>query len=321
MKILIVTNMFPSKNDVSWRGGFVKDQVDAYQEKFPSAQIDIHHIKAKISGGTNLSYFKALLAISYKAIFGKYDVIHSHHAFCTLLCLLGKRKLIYTVHEGELNNKKIRSSLIKLAIKLANTVIYVSQSEFRKSKKNKKYFLPCGVDHLVFCPSPNKESVKSQLDIPLEKKVILFPADPNRPEKNANILKSVENSIKPKNENLLFIYGGKIDKSDMSKYMQASEIVVSIGQFESDGMVIKEAISCNAPVLATNVGNAELYINPKNGLLVDATPHSITEAISKLLSNNQLYRHGREHLLMLGQDMERVSESLNTIYSSVSAKK
>jgi len=321
MKVLIVTNMYPRQGDVSWRGGFVKDQVDAYKKSTPSAQIDVYHIKAKISGGTNLSYLKALFEITYKALFGKYDVIHSHHAFCTLLCLFGRRKLVYTVHEGELNNKKIRSALIKLAIWLSDTAIYVSQSEFNKSTKNKKHLLPCGVNHIVFTPAEEPNKIKDQLGLPQNKNIILFPADPNRPEKNADVLKEVEKNATSLNHDCLFIYGGTIDKCEMQKYMQASDIVVSIGQYESDGMVIKEAIACNTPVLATNVGNATLYVNKNNGILVEATPNDISRAINTLLSNNQSYRHGREHLLMLGQNMERVSESLNKIYHSVSAKK
>lgn len=321
MNVLIVTNMYPRQGDVSWRGGFVKDQVDAFQQYQPSAKIDIYHIKAKVSGGSNLSYLKALLSISKKALFGNYDVIHSHHAFCTLLCLLGRRKLVYTVHEGELNNKKIRSALIKLAIRLSRTVIYVSQSEFNNSVKRRKYFLPCGVNHIEFAPNIGQEKAKETLGLPSDKKIILFPADPNRPEKNADILKSVESDAEPGESEWLFIYGGKIDKSDMSKYMQASDIVVSIGQYESDGMVIKEAIACNTPVLATDVGNAKLYVNEQNGLLVKPNPLNIRQAISTILDNNQLYRNGRSHLLKLGQDMERVSESLNKIYHSVSAKK
>jgi len=321
MKVLIVTNMYPCHDDVSWRGGFVKDQVDAYQTSQPETIIDVYHIKAKISGGSNFSYIRAFFNLTYKFLFEKYDVVHSHHAFCTLLCLFNRSRLVYTVHEGELNNKKIRSALIKLAIRLAKSVVYVSQSEFSKSKKIKKYLLPCGVNHVEFAPAEDALENKKKLGLPLDRSIILFPADPNRPEKNASILKQVEKAAKDAGENWTFLYGGKIDKSDMPLYMQASDIVVSIGQYESDGMVIKEALACNTPVLATNVGNAELYVNNRNGILIEAQPKEAYRAISKILIDNESYRNGREHLLQLGQDMECVSKNLNDIYRSLSANK
>ena len=313
--------MYPRHGDVTWRGGFVKDQVEAYKKLQPDAKIDVYHIKAKISGGSNFSYLKALFDLTYKFFFGKYDVVHSHHAFCTLLCLFGRKKLIYTVHEGELNNKKIRSALIKVAILMAKSVIYVSQAEFDNSKKPRKYFLPCGVNHTDFTPANNVTEVRNTLGLSSQKDIILFPADPNRPEKNASILKEVEVKAKSMGDNWTFVYGGKIDKSEMPKYMQASDLVVSIGQYESDGMVIKEALACNTPVIATNVGNAKLYINDKNGILVEANVENTYKAITKIMTNNKLYRHGREHLLMLGQDMECVSKQLNNIYYSLGANK
>lgn len=321
MKVLIVTNMYPSLEDVSWRGGFVKDQVDAYQQSQPEVKIDVYHIKAKISGGSNLSYVKAFFTLTYKFLFENYDVIHSHHAFCTLLCLFGRSRLVYTVHEGELNNKKIRSALIKSAIILARSVVYVSMSEFKKSKKARKYLLPCGVNHIEFAPAKDIVESRRKLGLTLDKNIILFPADPNRPEKNAGVLREVEQTAKQSGDDWTFLYGGKIDKSDMPMYMQVSDLVVSIGQYESDGMVIKEALACNTPVLATNVGNAELYINNRNGKLIEAEAKTAYQAISEILTNNASYRHGREHLLKLGQDMECVSKNLDNIYRSLSATK
>lgn len=310
MKILIVTNMYPSEGDVSWRGGFVKDQVidtlDAAANKEEDVEIDIYHIKGPVSGGGLKEYIKLWPGLLMKLIFGGYDVVHSHHSFCTLMCLPWFFKLIYTVHEGELNNTSWRSNLIKLAIAVSGVVIYVSHAEFMLSKKKKKFFLPCGVDLNLFKPfSGDKEGY------------ILFPADPNRPEKNATTLKesaAVKYSITGEKWNI--IYGGNIPKEDMPNVMARASAVVSIGEFESDGMVLKEAMACNVPVIATRVGNHAYYLQSGGGELVGANPSDVLHAIDRILLNPSSYLKGRLHLHGMNQDSAQVAEKLLDIYGA-----
>lgn len=308
MKILIVTNMYPSEGDVSWRGGFVKDQVvdtlNAAAKIEKDIEIDIFHIKGPISGGGLKDYIKLWPRLLMKLMFGGYDVVHSHHSFCTLMCLPWFFKLIYTVHEGELNNTSWRSSIIQLAIAVSGVAIYVSHSEFIASKKKKKFFLPCGVNLNSFSPvSDEKEGY------------LLFPADPDRPEKNAFILKEVAAlKYSTTGERLNVTYGGSIPKEDMPSVMARASIVVSIGKFESDGMVLKEAMACNVPVIATRVGNHEYYLQDGGGVLVDASTHDVLNAIDCILLDPNSYLNGRSLLHEMNQDSAQVAEKLLAIY-------
>lgn len=192
MRILVVTNMYPSEGDVSWRGSFVKEQVDFYKKLHPEAIIDVFHIKGKVSGASNLNYLLSFPSLIKKLLFGRYTIVHCHHAFCALLCVPWFYRLIYTVHEGELNNTSWRSRIIKAAIHISKIAIFVSHKEFLKSSKRNKQFLPCGVDFEVFKPITNKAKLKHELNLPTDKMIIFFPADPGRPEKNADILKQVQ---------------------------------------------------------------------------------------------------------------------------------
>lgn len=318
MKILIVTNMYPSDGDLSWRGGFVKDQIDSLHKVSNNVTIDIFHIKGKVSNGSNLNYIKLLPQLMFKLIFGKYDVVHCHHAFCALLCFPWIFRYIYTVHEGELNNTSVRSLLIKVSIFLSKVPIFVSSKEFKISAHKNKIFLPCGVDFSEFRPVDNKEKLRHDLGMPLDKKIILFPADPSRPEKNALILKEVEKNSDL--EKLLFIYGGNIPKNDMHKWMAAVDIVISIGKYESDGMVIKESLSCGTPVISTRVGNSEVYVNNNCGLIVEPSPSEVYKSILQIINNYDSFSNGRQGLKLLGQDMKSVATHLYGVYDSSNKK-
>ncbi|WP_338922367.1 glycosyltransferase family 4 protein [Pseudomonas silesiensis] len=314
MRILVVTNMYPSEGDVSWRGSFVKEQVDFYKKLHPEAIIDVFHIKGKVSGASNLNYLLSFPSLIKKLLFGRYTIVHCHHAFCALLCVPWFYRLIYTVHEGELNNTSWRSRIIKAAIHISKIAIFVSHKEFLKSSKRNKQFLPCGVDFEVFKPITNKAKLKHELNLPTDKMIIFFPADPGRPEKNADILKQVQSIALKKNNPWVFIYGGTIPKNKIASWMAAADIVISIGKYESDGMVIKEAIACNTPILSTDVGNSRIYIDENCGIIVDAKPNIIYHSIEKIIRDPKKFSFGREKLIHLNQDMQNVTLQLKTIY-------
>lgn len=304
MNILLVTNMYPSEGDVSWRGSFVKEQVDMSHTYNKNIDYDVLHIKGRICGGSNLNYLLAPLLVLKKILFNKYDAIHCHHAFCVFVSILFFNKIIYTVHEGELNNHKT-SVLIKLAIFLSRKVIFVNQTEFLKSNHKRKFFLPCGIDFSVFKPS---NSVPSDY--------ILFPADPNRCEKNAHLLREAESFISANYPNVKFVYGGKIPREDMPSLMRQALLIVTIGKFESDGLVLKEAMASNVPVVSTEVGNARYYLDEHSGITCAPNKSSLIDAILLILKNREHYLNGRKRLETLQVDQKVVVMNLAKIYKS-----
>lgn len=314
MRILIITNMYPSVGDVSWRGSFIKEQLDAYLEHYGDAKIDVFHIKGSVSGGNNFNYLANYPKLLRKLLFGRFDIVHCHHSFCVLLCIPWFYRLIYTIHEGELNNTSLRSWLIKLAIHFTKIPIFVSKNEFDKSKRKEKKLLPCGVNFDIFKPATDKVFLRKLMKLPLDQKIILFPADPNRPEKNAFILKMAEITSLHKNRKWKFVYGGEIPKVEMPNWMAAADVVVSIGKYESDGLVVKEAIACNTAILSTDVGNSNYYINSSCGLVVTANQDAVYSGLETILDNLTTFSCGRERLRSLGQDMGSVSIRLNNIY-------
>lgn len=308
--------MYPSSNDVSWRGSFIKEQVDSLRFMYPELDIDVFHIRGSISGGSNYNYLRRLPHLLFKIFFGGYDIIHCHHSFCALLCLPRAWKYIYTVHEGEINEGGWRSWAIKTAIFFSKSAVYVSRSEYSRSKHRKKHFLPCGVNFDLFRPAPDLDRLRQRFGLSLNDQVILFPADPNRPEKNAFLLRDAEKLARSRSQHWTVVYGGKIPKELMPMWMAASDVVVSVGRFESDGMVIKEALATNTPVVSTDVGNSREYIGATNGLIVPGTAEGVYEGISTILADIDRYRNGRDQLRLLGIDMNSTAAKLFSIYYS-----
>jgi glycosyltransferase involved in cell wall biosynthesis len=93
-----------------------------------------------------------------------------------------------------------------------------------------------------------------------------------------------------------FYFAGNVsDRMKLLEYYQNAEIFVLPSFYESSPLVLREAMSCALPVVATNVGGiSEIAINNENALLI--SPNSsigLETALLKLLNDEKLrYRLG-----------------------------
>jgi len=315
ISLTVLTNMYPSKGDVAWRGVFVKEQVDQLIKQF-GVNVTVCHIKGAISnGGSTLSYFKWFFLFPVYAIRKNFKLVHSHHFLCTFISKLCPYcRVVYTVHEGELQTNSFKSKLIRLAIKFSDTVIFVNKKMYDLSVHSKKHFLPSGINMDVF-NEMDSHAARTRLGLSSEINYLLFPGSPNRKEKNAKFLIDFLKKEKQfvSNKKIEVIWGGGIEYSEMSTYMSAVNILVSFSKFESDGMVFKEAMACNLPVITFDVGNAEMYFGDGfTGSVIDVKTSDFKEKIIYWLNAGRT--NGRNKLITLGMDNIEVTKKLYEIY-------
>ncbi len=310
--------MYPSEEDESWRGVFVKEQVDALTQLF-DMDINVCHIKGKITNnGSTLNYVKWLFILPYMAFKYKFKLVHSHHFLCALIAkLCTKCHHIYTVHEGELQTNTYKSKLIQLAVKWSDIVIYVNQEMYASSTHSEKYFIPSGVNLERFILIDRQEA-RMRLGLDVNKYYILFPSSPLRMEKNAKFLQSFldNNPEFVSNRSIEVIWGGGLEYSRMYLYMNASDVLVSFSDYESDGMVFKEAMACDLPVVTFRVGNSDIYFS-------DGSSGSIIGRDEKQFKEQLIYwmkvgrSRGRDKLAMLEMDANTIAEKLYAVYSKL----
>jgi len=274
--------MWPSSAS-PWLGTFVKTQHDSLVEC--GIDCTVVNIRARRSGGNNLNYILSFFQIFFHSLFTRYEFLHVHHWLCWMLCLpiFWKRK-IYTVHEGEFFVGGVRKFFINQAIKYCDGVIFVNRSMYQTYKR--KYpsksisFIPCGIDTSAFKPQ-NKIQSKLKLSLDINNKYLTFPASPKRQSKNAKLLRQWDEDYNQGNYEIL--WGGSIPYEKMALYMNASEAILTLGEYESDGMVVKESLACGIPVISTNVGNSNFYLsNPSSGAVIKPTLEELDNAIERI---------------------------------------
>lgn len=75
-------------------------------------------------------------------------------------------------------------------------------------------------------------------------------------------------------------------RDDVSRLMEAMDVVTVLSQVETFGMVVIEAMAVGKPVIATRVGAIpELVADGVSGVLIDRTPAALAAAMNSLLAD------------------------------------
>lgn len=86
-------------------------------------------------------------------------------------------------------------------------------------------------------------------------------------------------------EDGIFLHGKAMDK-DLAAFMQNADAFVLFSNYENLPCVMLESFSCGVPVIGTKVGDVPLYINEKNGVLIDVKNETqLYEAMEKIYNN------------------------------------
>jgi glycosyltransferase involved in cell wall biosynthesis len=298
IKILLISNMYPSKKSPSF-GGFVRD----IWSQFPDAKFKKTRVVISRQGGTILrkffSYAYFGLFSLLRLLFTKQDYIYCHYVSHSLyvpiiLKLLGaKFKIIAHVHGSDV----ILSGKWKIRWLLNNSdVIVVPSTPYKNLLKNKEYDIvqpivvyPSGGvpifyfdikrkialnQHVAFVgrPSPEKRFdrivllANKSLDLGLELEFYFYGM--------SNIFKKVDN--------LLFF--PSMGRKDLALSLNESSFLVITSDRESLCLAGLEAMSLGLVVISSDcVGVSEYIINGENGFIVNMEKPGWEQVVFNLL--------------------------------------
>lgn len=321
--------MYPTEKSPFY-GIFIKEQVESLRKE--DIGVDVVFINGKEN---RLNYFTSVIILLKKLRSNKYDIIHTHHTYCiypiTIARILAgaKTPFIMTFHEGEVHKaKEIRaddhdlieqlnfSKRIKtFALKMVNLVITVEEKAVKALSFNGDHVvLPCGVDIELFRPI-EREWCRKKLTLPLNKKIVFFPAAPKDKNKGFDILIEALKYINRKDIHLLT--AGNIQHQDMPYYMCASDVVVQLSLWEASPMVLKEAMAVNTPVVFTDVGDAKLTIgNAKGCFLCQRIPQDVSMKLEEAFKCNG-NSDGRRRIIEDGLGLSDVAKKIIRVYENL----
>lgn len=250
MRVLVVMN-FGADEATPQRGRWVVDQVEALREE--GVEVDLFSFRPG-----KRRYLPAIRRIRRLLRNGRYDLVHAHYGLAGWCArLAGSGPLIVTFHGTDVRHRIVGPMSRALTRRIALTAGASRALFFPEAgrpglplREGRNAVLPCGIDLSRFGPRDRREA-RRRLGLDPEVPLLLFPADPARPEKRFDRAREIADRTRAK-----LLAGGSIPPDEMPDWINAANAVLITSEYEGFGLACLEALACEVPVLSTPVGIA-----------------------------------------------------------------
>jgi teichuronic acid biosynthesis glycosyltransferase TuaC len=247
MRILLVTNMYPTPERPGY-GAFVSQQAE--QLRRAGHVIDVVNI---LGFRSRLNYLKGALEVLWKTSRIDYDVVHAHYGQSAFPAWFRwKAPLVVTLHGSDVLVRGLFQSFCSRVVsRFADAVIVVSEEMRRRISG---LVIPCGVDLEVFRPY-DRHAARARLGWSKDKHLILFPFDPGRSVKRYDLAKAAVERVANEGLDVELVTVFSVENREMPWYYSAADAMILCSDSEGSPTSVKEALACNLPVVATDVGD------------------------------------------------------------------
>lgn len=252
------------------------------------------------------------------------DVVHSHMVHANILTRLVRvsvpiKKLISTAHSDN-EGGRLRMVAYRITNKLSDVNTNVSKSATLSFEH--KHAVPRdgmktiynGIDLVKFkYNSLARAKLASEIDLNNNEKIVLVVGRFSKAKNYPNLLRAVKYLKVEFNLPFKLVVAGdgelkdsikemiqEMDlkecvillgmRSDIPDLMSAADVFVLASENEGFGLVLAEAMACECPVVASNVGGIKEVVG-NYGIIVKSNDHrDLAKAIFKILSNEKKYK-------------------------------
>ena len=247
-----------------------------------------------------------------------FDVVHAHYSFSAYVASLARVKpLVVSLMGSDSEASSKKKKMISLFSKIFHWPVVLV-----KSKKMAEglsvgcpvQVIPNGVDTTLLVPM-DKDACREHLNWKSGVKHILFPANPDRQEKDFDLATKAVEKLGPEVE--MHVFKG-VEHSETVYHYNASDVVLLTSKWEGSPNVIKEALACGCPIVSTNVGDVSERMEGVDGCIVAQTrnPEELSDLLSKALAFEGKTK-GREKIINDNLDNRQVVQRLIDLYKSV----
>jgi teichuronic acid biosynthesis glycosyltransferase TuaC len=320
MNVLIMTAIYPTQENPAF-GSFVYTQIKALQRS--GIEVDVLVLRGRFR---KLIYLKGISELRRRLAAGKFDVVHAHYGYVGMIARTQwKVPVVVTFHGDDLlgtinghGTKTFSSDIIiaagkKLAEHCQAAIVQTAEMA-AKLKKDNVYVIPHEVDLDLFKPV-DREQARSELGLDKNQKYLLFAANPRIPVKRFPLAKAVADSLAEKDPTVHLVTVYKEPQKRLALYMSACDVLVFPSYQEGSPNIVKQAMACNLPIVATDVGDVRQVIGGSEGCYVCApNVAEFATRVTEILASCRRTT-GRDQVRHL--DCPRVSARIIDVYEHV----
>jgi glycosyltransferase involved in cell wall biosynthesis len=323
-QVLMITNMWPHEGHPGY-GIFIARQIESLRTL--GVDCDIEFVEGYRARSAYLRAMLKMLRLNFSA--RRPQLVHAHGGETALVARCYLRGPVITSYCGDdLLGTPRKDGSITLASRLRRAVLraharlmtrtITKSAEMERAlgaaARRRNTVVPNGVDRGVFRPRPRAEA-RRELGWGADDRVVLFAADPAVERKRYWLAQAAcreaERSVAP----IRLEVAWETPPEQMPVLMAASDCLLLTSAIEGSPNVVKEALSCDLPVVSTDVGDvAEVLADVEPSWVCDAEPAQLGEALVACLGTARR-SNGWERSSWL--DQERIAERILALYSEL----
>lgn len=325
LRVLMVTGVYPTAQRPH-AGTFIKSQVDSLIAA--GVEVEVLHPQA---GPSPLRYSQAALQVLLKTLTRRFTVIHGHYGLWCLITrlqwttpvvasFLGDDLLGTVTAEGDYSKKG--AFVVRISRWLCRHVdaVIVKSAGMKKSAGEREHIfvIPNGVNFAMFQPVERSEA-RAALGWDQNRYYVLFANDPAIPVKNFALAQKSIECLRARGIEAELVVAKGLPHATVMQYMNACNTLLLPSVAEGSPNVVKEAMACNVPVVATNVGDVAQVIGHTAGCSVcPHDPEALAIGLEKALLHTERTT-GRADIQYL--DSAVVAQQVIDVYKYATQKK
>jgi glycosyltransferase involved in cell wall biosynthesis len=320
MKVLFVC----SGNNKSFKiSPFIKEQ----GESLVKQGIDVEYYP--VVGKGIMGYIKAGFKLRNYLKQRQYDLIHAHYTLSGWVAVIGAKHtpVVLSLMGDDAYGEYVGVNKVKFRSRYATVLTWLIQPFVRaiisKSAnienyvylKQKSYIIPNGVDLQKFKP----------LSVPADRekatngtKKILFLGNKMNIRKNFQLVQSAVNRLNRPDVEICNPY--PVLHSEIPSWLNLANVLVVPSFMEGSPNIIKEAMACNCPIVATDTGDIRWVMdNTKGCYIASFDPEDFADKLSQALHFSVITGRtaGEKRIKELGLDADTIARKLTNVYKKV----
>jgi len=320
---LKVTFVFSGNSKLFPISPFTKAQGESLREK----GVDVEYFPVT---GKGLKYLKNVGPLRKRLEQSRPDIIHAHYSLCGWVAVLaaGKTPVVLSLMGDDAQGTFKGNGRVDLKSRFfvfltwliqpfVSAIIYKSPNlEKAVYRKKAAHLVPNGVRLDQFEVSRN--GFREELGLDAKKQYVLFLGNPEDPNKNAALAEEAVRLLHRSDVVFLKVFG--VPHETVVKYLNSVDVLALCSFGEGSPNVVKEAMTCNCPLVVTPAGDAAWVVGDTEGCYVasyDPADFSQKLALAFEFAATRKRTRGRERIIALGLDAGSVAEKIHTIYKTV----
>jgi glycosyltransferase involved in cell wall biosynthesis len=329
VRILFVTNMWPD-HERPWYGSFIQSQARSLSAL--GVEVDVLPIRGY---ATNWEYLTAAGKMAGRNLDARYDVIHAHYGHSAVVARLDVRcplvisycgdDLLGTPSPADPARMTRRSRLLakafaQLAWCAGATITKSRQMMLRlpAGVRGRNHVIPNGVDLEMFKRIDQAEA-RRRLGWDPGETVVLFVGNPAIARKNHALAERAVQVALARCSSLRLRVAKGVAPDQIPIWMSAADVLVHPSWSEGSPNVVKEAMACELPIVATPAGDVPERLRGVVGCHV--LPGEAQPFADALLDSIAHHPCSAARLAVTDLSLDRAAQRVIGVYQQVMATK